>query len=299
MKIFIIHRFSSQKKAKKQFQVLSKATSFVIQPVFMPVSLNDNWKEKAEKELQNCELVIIFEPDQCLISENAVWEIQKAKQYYKPVYRTNNISDDCGLKKIIEQEYNLVDEFQERFDCDNASFSEIFELYKIIVGTSEDLIQRRQKTNAFFITIIGSLVAIGGVFVKEDIVDQKNIWLLLFLTCSGMILCWTWRRQIDNYGKLNKGKFAVILKLEKFLPARIFDAEWIALGNGVRPEKYKSFTDSEKHVPLLFLFVFGCVTMVILWNSIPLEFISMLSNKVFASLKCLHNLQLLEVINPN
>ena len=50
-------------------------------------------------------------------------------------------------------------------------------------------------------------------------------------------MCRSWKNLIDNYGKLNTGKFKVIQKLERSLDARIFTAEWVALGKGIRKKK--------------------------------------------------------------
>ena len=47
------------------------------------------------------------------------------------------------------------------------------------------------------------------------------------------------------------------------MSCQIFSAEWIALGKGVRKEKYRSFTDTEKRVPLLFGLLLLVVALVI------------------------------------
>jgi hypothetical protein len=41
----------------------------------------------------------------------------------------------------------------------------------------------------------------------------------------GLLFCNSWRNLIDNYGKLNKAKFDVILRLEKEFGAQIYSAE--------------------------------------------------------------------------
>ncbi len=76
------------------------------------------------------------------------------------------------------------------------------------------------------------------------------------------MLCISWRNLIDNYGKLNKAKFDVILTLEKKLSAQIYQAEWIALGKGLRPDKYRSFTSTEKNVPLYFGILLIVLTVI-------------------------------------
>ena len=81
------------------------------------------------------------------------------------------------------------------------------------------------------------------------------------------VLCNSWSNLIDNYGKLNKAKFDVILRLEKDLSAKIYSAEWVSLGKGLRPDKYKSFTSTEKDVPSFFgLLILGLTLICAAWQ---------------------------------
>jgi len=160
---------------------------------------------------------------------------------------TEHLTIICAKLKPL---YELDREFGECFiekDGENT-----LDLYKLMIESSESLIQRRQKTNAFFITVIGSLLAIAGILVKSEALNSATIWMLYGFAAVGLLLCNSWRNLIDNYGKLNKAKFDVILKLEQKLDARIFAAEWVSLGKGLRPRKYRSFTSTEKNVPLYF-----------------------------------------------
>lgn len=269
MKVFVIHKFTSQKLAKSQMKTLKKSMDFNFEPIFMPVSSSTTWKVEAVRKLEESELVLVFEPEKCAQSENANWEIERAKSLDKSIYETDNLSTDKGLRIALKREYDLIDEFLERFGKKSGNFSEVLELYKIMVDTSENLVMRRQRTNAFFITIIGSLSALAGILVNQGPAIESNTSLYLILSVAAYILCRSWGRQIDNYGKLNNGKFAVILELEKQMPARVFDAEWIALGNGIRPEKYKSFTETEKQVPRLFSYLLSILILILSWNLIP------------------------------
>lgn len=50
----------------------------------------------------------------------------------------------------------------------------------------------------------------------------------------------------------------------QYLPVSIFSAEWIALGEGKDKNKYKSFTQSEKRVPCLFLISYIILVIAII-----------------------------------
>ena len=130
-----------------------------------------------------------------------------------------------------------------------AEVSALFEQYKLIVGTSEALVSRRQQVNTFFLSINSLILAAIGLLVRENTSDSIAGPAFVILGMSGMILCFAWSRMILSFRQLNRGKFDVIHALERRLPARIFAAEWDALGRGEDPSKYKPFTKTEIWLP--------------------------------------------------
>jgi len=259
MKLFVIHRFKDRRCAKSKLKQLAQDLSLKFQPTFLDSSGGNQWRQKAENAISQAEAVIVFNPESCKESDNAKWEIERAKEAEKEIIELNNDSENkAAISRLISM-YNLKDEFDNCFSSDSK---DVFELYKMMVDSSEQLIQRRQKTNAFFITVIGSLLAIAGLLVKSGAINGKSIGILYGFSVVGLLLCNSWRNLIDNYGKLNKAKFDVILRLEKDLCAQIYSAEWIALGKGLRPKKYKSFTSTEKNVPLFFGLLIIVLTLI-------------------------------------
>lgn len=249
MKIFVIHRFKEKSKAKEKLKAISKSFSIELQPIFLNSSGGDEWKQKAIQSLSKAEAVIIFNPSSCEQSDNAQWEIKKAKEAGLELIEISDSADNSNGIFRLKSLYELKEEFD---GCFSENNKDVFDLYKLMIESSESLIQRRQKTNAFFITAIGSLLAIAGLLVKTGAISSGSVGILYGFSVVGMLLCNSWRNLIDNYGKLNKAKFDVILRLEKDLSSQIYSAEWVALGKGLRPKKYKSFTSTEKNVPLFF-----------------------------------------------
>lgn len=264
MKLFIIHRFKDRRIAKGKLKQLAKNLSLEFQLTFLDSSGDKQWRQQAENAIYQAEAVIIFNPESCKESENAVWEIEKAKDAGKEVILLDYDGENKASISRLISIYNLKDEFDNCFSSDTRG---VFDLYRMMVESSEQLIQRRQKTNAFFITVIGSLLAIAGLLVKTGAINCESIGILYGFSVVGLLLCNSWRNLIDNYGKLNKAKFDVILRLEKDLSAQIYAAEWIALGKGLRPQKYKSFTSTEKNVPLFFGLLIVVLTLIaIFWQ---------------------------------
>lgn len=259
MKLFIIHRFKDRKYAKKKVKKLAQKLSLKFEPIFLDSSGGEEWKQKAEIAISQVEAAIVFNPSSCEESDNAKWEIEKVKEAGIEIIELNKTGDDASSVSRLISLYELKEEFDNCFSSDNK---DTFELYKLMIESSESLIQRRQKTNAFFITVVGSLLAIAGLLAKTGAINTGSIGILYGFSLVGLLLCNSWRNLIDNYGKLNKAKFDVILRLEQELTAQIYSAEWISLGKGLRPNKYKSFTSTEKNVPLFFGLLIVVLTLV-------------------------------------
>ena len=148
-----------------------------------------------------------------------------------------------------------------------SEVSILVEQYKLLVGTSESLVSRRQHVNTFFLSINSVLLATIGLLIRQQLAHSVAGPLLVVFGMSGIILCFAWRRMILSYGQLNHGKFEIIQALECKLPARIFAAEWVALGRGKDPSKYMPFTKTEQRIPWIFgvLETLAFVAGIILW----------------------------------
>jgi len=264
MKIFVIHRFNERVKAKAKIKSIAKSLSIKLQPIFLDSSGGEGWKQKAIESLAQSEAVIVFNPISCGQSDNAKWEIEKTQEAGLEIVEITNDDNNSQGSQRLESLYEFKEEFDSCFSENNV---DAFELYKLMIESSESLIQRRQKTNAFFITVIGSLLAIAGLLVKTGAISSGSVGILYGFSVVGLLLCNSWRNLIDNYGKLNKAKFDVILRLEKDLTSKIYSAEWVSLGKGLRPSKYKSFTSTEKNVPLFFgLLIMALTLIAVAWQ---------------------------------
>lgn len=265
MKLFVIHRFKDRERAKAILKKSGQEMAAFFDLIFLDSGECKDWEDQAIDAMAKAEAVIIYDRKACEQSENAIWEIEKAQEVKLPIVDISPIDNSSNVCSKLKPLYDLEEEFSECFkskDSDSA-----LELYKLMIESSESLIQRRQRTNAFFITAIGSLLAIAGLMVKTGALHSGTIWLLYGFAVVGLLLCNSWRNLIDNYGKLNKAKFDVILRLEQDLDARIYGAEWVSLGKGLRPKKYKSFTSTEKNVPLYFgLLILVLTIIAVVWQ---------------------------------
>jgi hypothetical protein len=145
---------------------------------------------------------------------------------------------------------------------DRNESQQAFDLYKIMVQSSEGLVSRRQGVNTFFLTMNGVLLTGSGLVIQNSGALSVGAAGIAVLSLAGAILCGAWRSLITSFGQLNRGKFQVINAIEQYLQAAIYAAEWEALGRGEDPKVYRSFTSREIWVPnaLLVLYVLTCIT---------------------------------------
>lgn len=269
MKVFLIHRSGSRKKAVTLLRQVQRRIGIRLRPVYLRRSRGDVWQKVAAERIADSEAVIVFDPGACHDSENTSWEIHEAKRLGRPVISLDEGGADEASLERLQAIYDHEEEFDSYFSGEGDG---LHDLYSMMVESSESLIQRRQRTNTFFITAIGALLAIAGGLARFGTIDSPSVTFVLLSAfgLAGLLLCNSWRNLIDNYGKLNKAKFRVIQKLERSLSAQIYAAEWAALGKGARPTKYQSFTSTENRVPLWFaVLIFGLIMFAVtirLWS---------------------------------
>jgi hypothetical protein len=127
----------------------------------------------------------------------------------------------------------------------------ILEQYKIYVEMADRISARRSLTNTFFLTLNTAIFAVIGVFWKDRPVGSALLLMFPAVTLIGQCLAWFWL--LRSYRQLNSGKYAVVGALEEYLPVRPYwKAEWVALGEGKRKERYWPLTHLEQWVPVLF-----------------------------------------------
>lgn len=145
---------------------------------------------------------------------------------------------------------------------DQAAVQQAFDLYKMMVQSSEALVSRRQGVNTFFLTMNGAILTAFGLIVQNSAGHRIAAGAIAVLALAGAILCAAWRSLIISFGQLNRGKFVVINAIERYLAAAIYAGEWEALGRGENPRVYRSFTSREIWVPNALLVLHGAATLV-------------------------------------
>lgn len=149
-------------------------------------------------------------------------------------------------------------------DGEEGKFDTLLEQYRLYVEMADNVSQRRHQSNAFFLTVNVALVTALSRFLTGDGSMIANNAGVVIAATAGIAFAYFWRRLVRSYRQLNTGKFEVIHLLESRLPARLYDAEWSALGRGEDPERYVPLTHVEENVPLVFVLLYGLIGLLAL-----------------------------------
>lgn len=187
MRLFVIHRFKSRKQVKLLFKKSGQEMGAKFHLILLDSAGCNHWKDRASDAISKAEAVIVYDRKSCEESENAIWEIKKAEEANLPIVDINPEDTPALVCSKLKPFYDLEKEFEDCFKRKDGTTT--LELYKLMIDSSENLIQRRQQTNAFFITAIGSLLAIAGLLVKFGALHSGTIWLLYGFSVVSLLLC--------------------------------------------------------------------------------------------------------------
>jgi hypothetical protein len=134
--------------------------------------------------------------------------------------------------------------------------SHLLEQYKLYITSAENISNRRQTANAFFVTVNTALVSLIGYL---NLGIDKSLGFYWLLSIAGIAISYMWYRLVRSYKDLNSAKFKVVHEIEKNLPISPYDAEWEAVGRGEDARLYLPFTHIEIYVPWVFVALHGFV----------------------------------------
>ena len=279
---FIIHSGKDEKTVKQRLQEI-KSNS----PMFAAEIMNSaqssipdkrkNWRRRARENIRKSRMVIFFVGAESYKSENIAWELDRSMQYKKRILCVLLDSKNELPKELqengklhfycefvdIHQVCSIINSYQMgQYDLFNTSKDIkpdeiLLEQYKLFVATSEDLVNRRQNVNSFYITVNSSLLAVAAPLSAMVTDNGIKIGIQVMIVLVGIILCSSWIRLLESYGKLNSSKMKVICLLEQRLPASLYTAEWAAMSDRLNDKPYVSFTKNEKRIPVMFIVLYS------------------------------------------
>ena len=285
MNVFVIHSGADYDATDKIISSL-KQKAYSLNTLILKNG-NCFWKLDASKKIKKSQMVLFVVGENSHKSPYIAWEIKEAIKYKKPVYilklkeenQLHNalyVEDDftaenknygnivsteelsAVIKKYDEGNYGLFNVTPSELNQDA-----LLEQYKLFLQTSEDLVNRRQNVNNFYISISSALVATMGVLFAMQFGKTAELIIGFVFCVVGIVLSISWSKILRCYGNLNSSKMKIISSIEKQLPLSLFDAEWAALSDKLNKKKYISFTESEQVIPRLFGVVYFFIMIFI------------------------------------
>lgn len=248
--------------------------------------LNDeSWKDKAKKKLDDADLIcfymdslnnekdysnvkyeyeyasknnkkiITIKSDDKPLTHEAIEQFFKDENYGQAIDKRETISESQILNnaKFRVRDSILIDDESDLKRQDKALYYNLLlEQYKIMIDTSESLINRRQAMSNLYTGIGTALISLVGTsFALKD-----NLVIGIIFFCVGLVLTIisaTWLVQLASYNQNNYGKYEVINAIEEKLPANMFDVEYKFNKN----QNIKTYSKREKLLPIAFIIISG------------------------------------------
>lgn len=290
MNIFIIHSGTDKKNVvakKNEINQLNENGNGRKKANVLLLEYRIFWKPEVKKLIKSAQIVLYIASADSHRSKNIDWELRQARKAQKAIvvlnegkqYNLNEVlfekdpftkekvpvakevSSMVELYEIIENYENggYIHLFNETMDTQN-----LFEQYKLFSDTSESLVTRRQNVNSFYITANTALITIvATAFSLNDNLTAQLI-ITLALSLPGILLNRSWLKILEAYSLINSSKMKVLGMLEKKLAASLYDAEWEIMSNQYNTRKYVSFSDREKHLPIVFNTAFITMDLICL-----------------------------------
>lgn len=286
MRIFVIHSGSDRTFVKEKIDEIAKKTTG--SEFLMLKNGGKFWKIDAKNMIKMSQLVLVFVGENSFKSPNIAWEINAAQKANKKIitillnenyelppslFHNNKFTrekEKISDSKSIDEVISVINTFSNgdyalfNTAIKDLDYDVLIEQYKIFLQTSENLVERRQGVNNFYISVNSALVAAFSIISALG----QNLLVKCFIgfvfSCIGIILCLSWIRIINSYGLLNASKMKIISLLEKRLPASLYDAEWRAQSDKLNSRPYISFTECETQIPKIFIGVYIVIAVLVI-----------------------------------
>ncbi len=274
MKIFAIHKSKDEESVRVIRQRMAKLPHAKL---LLLENTTSFWKLEAKKLIRQADIAIYFIGAES--SDNIRWELEvaqsaKCKIYLIQLDQNAPIPSFCyedsyDRVPILKYEVKTISDLLTELEVLEAPilhslfndnlYSENLELrnkyllsqYTLFLESTERLTDRRQNLTSTYLTIVTALLPVVLYMLSSD---NRTLHLLTVVISSiAILMCFSWMKMIESYGKVSSTKYAILQQIEKRLPLSILDAEWLHLSQKVN--NYVSFTHRERMFPHIFMMI--------------------------------------------
>lgn len=251
MKIFVCNRMIDAEASSQSLDRLLSISGESI-AILREREHSDNWKERVESQLKEVDFVIFFVGHETFKSDPIKWEYAKSKDLNKQIVGIK-LNSACEESVLLCQGFPVFEDLDNCWEYLKITYEEdrqlLLEQYKIMVGSTEKVIDQRMRVNNLFFTVTSSILSISVVVGKAFEFSVVGAVGMLLLSLMAFLVTFLWEKLVRSYGKLNTGKFTVIDQIEKQLRTNMFEHEWQVLKQKIG---YESNTETEAKVVGMF-----------------------------------------------
>lgn len=279
MNIFIVHSggdYDRVKRVKENIEEQKPSINFLLLE-----NGGSLWKIEATQLMRRAQMVLFLVGKNSYLSKNIEWELNRALKHNKlilccPLDEGNQLNaclygkDQFSKKeKLLAEKVATIGDIVRWINnyensvyavfnkpLDSIDRGELLEQYKVFLETSENLVERRQTVNSFYISANTALITIMSVLITMFAESAERVTIFALTGLIGIIVSASWNSILSAYGVLNASKIKVISMIEHELPVSLYDAEWNVMSDKLNRRKYVSFTDSEKRAPKAFIILY-------------------------------------------
>ena len=124
-------------------------------------------------------------------------------------------------------------------------------------------VNRRQDINRLFILLYTGIFSILGLLLQQTNNKMTHISLLLAVVI-GFVVCYLHWKFLGMYKEVIGVKFDIITKMEDNLPVSLYSQESNQIDSKLK--KGKTFSDTEKSIPLVFGSIYLIVFVLIIFQ---------------------------------
>lgn len=130
--------------------------------------------------------------------------------------------------------------------------------YRIYAEGIEKVMERRQNTNNYFITINTALATLIGLSFQVNLESFNPAKILL--PVIGILISFVFGALVKYYGGLTKTKYAILKEMEDELPTSPFEEEWQTF---YKINKKRGKAPSATRIEMTIPWIFGIIYLVI------------------------------------
>ena len=257
-----------------------------------------NWKNRIKPKIQKSDIVIFIQAENSHLNSNIKWEVKTALFFEKPVAvvqlgnytlpkwlpyekaaKKYSWDDRFKLKnEIILLETKQYDIFSKNYnkilnERKEETVQQLFEQYKLYQQTTEELENRKQSLNNFFLSLNTAMIAFCSAIIASETLSQKErLALLFFAIVTGIGFNKYWCIEINRLKIINTAKLRLINSIEQQLPLQLYYEEYKIMSNELNGWHYKNTFRDRKLMPNMFIWFYFAIMFLFLLgiNHIPL-----------------------------